>query len=157
MVTHLKKNTYKHMHTCVHIHMYNSQDMELSELIICLNLIGLKPHVVDGSLICVWPRAQDHYLGPWTWGKIWLYHLTPLLWTSVHRCYSHENSFLFHWLRSKWSSLCSSGFQSSFFIQLRDFHLTFSEHYLQSRRDIIIQITKLFEWNEIFANVFLGW
>lgn len=97
------------------VHMYNSQDMELSELIICLNLIGLKPHVMDGSLICVWPRAQDHYLDSWTWGKIWLYHLTPLLWTSVHRCYIHENSFLFHWLWSKWSSLCSSGFQSSFF------------------------------------------
>lgn len=120
------------MHTCIHIHMYNSQDMELSELIICLNLIGLKPHVMDGSLICVWPRAQYH--GPWTWGKIWLYHLTPLLWTSVHCCYSHENSFLFYWLQSKWSSLCSSGFQSSFFIQLCDFHLTFSELYLQNRR-----------------------
>ena len=81
---------------------------------------------------------------------------TPDLIHSVHRCYDHENSFLFHWLWSKWSSLCSSGFQSSFFIQLCDFHLTFSEHYLQNRRDVIIQITKLFEWNEIFANVFLG-
>lgn len=81
------KNTYKHMHTCIHIHMCNSQDMELSDIIICLNFIGLKPHVVDGSLICVWPRAQDHYLAPWTWGEILLYHFAPLLWTSVHRCY----------------------------------------------------------------------
>lgn len=150
------KNTYKYMHTCIHIHMYNSQDMELSEIIICLNFIGLKPHVVDGALICVWPRAQGHYLGPWTWGEILLYHLAPLLWTSVHRCYSHENSFAVSLIAERVVNPMFFWVSVLIFLQLCDFHLTFSEHYLQNRRDIIIQITKLFEWNEIFANVFLS-
>ena len=125
--------------------MYNSQDMELREIIICLNFIGLKPHVVDGSLICVWPRAQGHYLGPWTRGEILLYHLAPLLCTSVHRCYSHENSFAVSLIAEQVVIPMSFWVSVLIFLQLRDFHLAFSEHYLQNRRDIIIQITKLFE------------